>query len=179
MRLPAFDPPRRPAVTTQRTVSRRGFLKTTAGAAAMAALGAPSILRAQTAILKTTTWGGKWGEVMKGQILPAFEKEFKCKVEVDSAFPYYPKLQATPKSAPLYDVLHTNSNEQWQAVVAGLVEPKLSAKASQPARRRPRVPWRAANSASNHRAAARPIRPRPCTHARRRRESATQIFQVE
>ena len=66
---------------------------------------------------------------MKGQIIPAFEKEFKCKVETDSAFPYYPKLQATPKNAPLYDVLHTNTSEQWQAVVEGLVEPKLDAKA--------------------------------------------------
>jgi putative spermidine/putrescine transport system substrate-binding protein len=66
---------------------------------------------------------------MKGQIIPAFEKEFKCKVETDSAFPYYPKLQATPRNAPLYDVLHTNTSEQWQAVVEGLVEPKLDAKA--------------------------------------------------
>src|ERR1043166_7689788 len=65
---------------------------------------------AQTAVLKTTAWGGKWGEVMKGQIIPVFEKEFKCKVETDSAFPYYPKLQATPKNAPLYDVLHTNTS---------------------------------------------------------------------
>ena len=79
-------------------------------------------------MLKTTAWGGKWGEVMKGQIIPAFEKEFKCKVETDAAFPYYPKLQATPKNAPLYDVLHTNTSEQWQAVVEGLVEPKLDVK---------------------------------------------------
>ena len=87
--------------------------------AAAARIGAPAVLHAQTATLKTTAWGGKWGEVMKGQIIPAFEKEFKCKVETDSAFPYYPKLQATPKNAPLYDVLHTNTSEQWQAVVEG------------------------------------------------------------
>src|SRR5947207_8057362 len=66
---------------------------------------------------------------MKRQVIPMFEKEFKCKVETDSAFPYYPKLQATPKNNPLYDVLHTNTSEQWQAVVEGLVEPKLDAKA--------------------------------------------------
>ena len=42
-------------------------------------------------MLKTTAWGGKWGEVMKGQIIPAFEKEFKCKVETDSAFPVLPE----------------------------------------------------------------------------------------
>jgi putative spermidine/putrescine transport system substrate-binding protein len=109
-----------------RHLSRRRFIQATAGAAA--ALGAPAIPHAQTATLKTTAWGGKWGEVMKGQVIPLFEKEFKCKVETDSAFPYFPKLQATPKSAPLYDVLHTNTSEQWQAVVEGLVEPKIDVK---------------------------------------------------
>lgn len=113
---------------TRKTLSRRTVLKG-ASAATVAAVAAPTILHAQTATLKTTAWGGKWGEVMKGQVIPAFEKEFKCKVETDSAFPYYPKLQATPKNAPLYDVLHTNTSEQWQAVVEGLVEPKLDAKA--------------------------------------------------
>src|ERR1700693_3393867 len=107
-------------------IARRRFVA--AGAAAVAAGGAPAVLRAETATLKTTAWGGKWGDVMKAEIIPVFEKEFKCKVETDSAFPYYPKLQATPRTAPLYDVLHTNTNEQWQAVVEGLVEPKLDVK---------------------------------------------------
>src|SRR5882762_8117386 len=65
---------------------------------------------------------------MKGQVLPAFEKEHKCKVEVDSAFPYYPKLLASPRSKPIYDVFHANSNEQWAAAEAGLIEPKVDAK---------------------------------------------------
>jgi putative spermidine/putrescine transport system substrate-binding protein len=107
-------------------LTRRGLLGTAAAAAAL--VGAPAVLRAQTATLKATAWGGKWGEVMKAQVIPAFEREHKCKVETDSAFPYYPKLQATPRNAPLYDVLHTNSNEQWQAVTEGLVEPKLDVK---------------------------------------------------
>ena len=110
-----------------RKFSRRRFIQAAGGAVA-ATIGAPAILHAQTATLKTTAWGGKWGEVMKTQIIPAFEKEFKCKVETDSAFPYYPKLQATPKSAPLYDVLHSNTSEQWQAVTEGLVEPKIDVK---------------------------------------------------
>ena len=75
---------------------------------------APHVVHAQTATLKITTWGGKWGEVMKGQVMPAFEKEFKCKVEADQAFPYCRSCRRAPKNAPLYDVLHTNSNEQWQ-----------------------------------------------------------------
>src|SRR4029077_17035074 len=107
--------------------SRRASLTTPGGAAAATAIGAPAV-HAQVPVLKTTAWGGKWGEVMKGEIIPRFEKEFKCKVETDSAFPYYPKLQATPKNAPLYDVLHTNTSEQWQARVEGLCETKRSAK---------------------------------------------------
>src|SRR4051812_21339179 len=79
---------------TKCKTSRRTFLKTAGAAAAAAAIGAPAV-HAQTPVLKTTAWGGKWGEVLKGQVIPAFEKEFKCKVETDSAFPYYPKLQAT------------------------------------------------------------------------------------
>jgi putative spermidine/putrescine transport system substrate-binding protein len=104
-------------------ITRRGFV-----AAGAAVIAAPGILRAETATLKITAWGGKWGEVLKGQVIPAFEREFKCRIESDSAFPYYPKLQATPRNAPLYDVLHTNSNEQWQAVTEGLVEPTLDVK---------------------------------------------------
>src|SRR5215472_8309767 len=107
-------------------ITRRRFMASASAAAA--AVAAPAVLHAQTATLKTTAWGGKWGEVMKAEVIPAFEKEFKCKVETDSAFPYYPKLQATPRNAPLYDVLHSNTNEQWQAAVAGLVEPKLDVK---------------------------------------------------
>jgi len=99
-----------------------------AAAVTGAAVAAPAVLRAQSSVLKITTWGGKWGEIMKGKVLPAFEQEFKCTVEADQAFPYLPKLQASPKTAPLYDVLHSNSNEQWQAVEFGLVERKITTK---------------------------------------------------
>jgi putative spermidine/putrescine transport system substrate-binding protein len=109
-------------------ISRRKALRTAAGLAAMGAIGAPSILQAQTKMLKITTWGGKWGDIMKATVLPAFEKEFKCTVQADQAFPYVPKLQASPKNDPLYDVLHTNSNEQWNCVVEGLVMDKITPK---------------------------------------------------
>jgi len=109
-------------------ISRRNAIKAGAGLAAVATLGAPAILHAQAKTLKITTWGGKWGDIIKATVLPAFEKEFKCTVQADSAFPYIPKLQATPKNDPLYDVLHTNSNEQWDCVVRDLVMPKITAK---------------------------------------------------
>lgn len=108
-------------------LSRRAALKS-AALSAVASLAAPAILHAQVKTLKITTWGGKWGEIMKGSVLPAFEKEFKCTVSADQAFPFLPKLQASPKSDPLYDVLHTNSNEQWKAVEEGIVLAKITPK---------------------------------------------------
>jgi len=109
-------------------ISRRQALRTGAGLAAAATLGTPAILHAQTKMLKITTWGGKWGDVMKSTVLPAFEKEFKCTVQADQAFPFVPKLQASPRNDPIYDVLHTNSNEQWSSLSEGLVMPKITAK---------------------------------------------------
>jgi putative spermidine/putrescine transport system substrate-binding protein len=96
------------------------------GAASLVA--SPYIAKAQVATLKITTWGGKWGDVMKGEVLPAFEKEMKCKVEADQAFPFIPKLAASPPKDPLYDVLHSNSNEQWSALDQDLVMDKIGTK---------------------------------------------------
>src|SRR5262245_36370804 len=107
-------------------ISRRTLLGTTAVEADT--LAAPSILHPQATTLTITSWGVKWGEVTKATVLPAFEKEFKCTVQADQAFPYLPKLQASQKNDPLYDVLHTNSNEQWDSFTAGLVMDKITAK---------------------------------------------------
>ena len=109
-------------------ISRRKALRAGVGLAAIGALGAPAIAHAETATLKITTWGGKWGDIMKATVLPAFEKEFKCTVSADQAFPYVPKLQASPRNDPLYDVLHTNSNEQWNSLTEGLVMDKITVK---------------------------------------------------
>ncbi|MBV9561138.1 MAG: ABC transporter substrate-binding protein, partial [Bradyrhizobium sp.] len=108
-------------------LSRRRFLSLGAGAG-LAALASPHVARADEPVLNITGWGGKWGDVMSAEIGPAFEKEFKCKLNTDRALPFLPKLQASSRSAPVYDVLHTNSNEQWAAVEMGLVEPKIDAK---------------------------------------------------
>lgn len=113
---------------TMSKITRRRLVGAGAGAAAVATIGAPAILHAQTATLKITTWGGKWGDIMKGEVLPAFEKEHKCTVSVDQAFPFVPKLQASPKNDPLYDVLQANTPEQWLAVEAGLLQEKVDTK---------------------------------------------------
>jgi putative spermidine/putrescine transport system substrate-binding protein len=112
---------------TRLPLNRRQFLATSA-AVGIGVIAAPHIARADAATLRITGWGGKWGQTMSSELIPAFEKEFKCKVETDSAFPYLPKLQASSRSAPVYDVLHTNSNEQWAALEMGIVEAKIDAK---------------------------------------------------
>jgi putative spermidine/putrescine transport system substrate-binding protein len=94
----------------------------------LSALAAPHVARADEQVLNITGWGGKWGDIMSSDIGPAFEKKFKCKLRTDTALPFLPKLQASSRSAPVYDVLHTNSNEQWAAAEMGLVEPKVDAK---------------------------------------------------
>ena len=105
-------------------LSRRRLL-TAAASLGAGVIAAPYVARADEAVLNVTGWGGKWGEVMKAEIGPAFETEFKCRLKTDTALPFLPKLQASSRSAPVYDVLHTNSNEQWAAVEMGLVEPKV------------------------------------------------------
>jgi len=108
-------------------LSRRRFLTASASLGA-GALAAPYVARAEDAVLRVTGWGGKWGDIMSSEVGPAFAKEFKCKLQTDTALPFLPKLQASSRSAPIYDVLHTNSNEQWAAVEMGLVEPKIDPK---------------------------------------------------
>jgi putative spermidine/putrescine transport system substrate-binding protein len=97
--------------------------RTLFAASAAATLAKPALLGAQAAnTLRITGWGGRWGEIMRQDIIPAFEREKNCKVEVDTAFPFVPKLLASPRGRPVYDVLHTNSNEQWAVFEQGLVD---------------------------------------------------------
>ncbi len=103
-------------------ISRRRFLET---AAAAGTLGFPYVSRAAEPVLRITGWGGKWGEMVRAHVYPEFEKEFKCKIETDTAFPFVPKLLSGSKSKPVYDLLHANSNEQWIAATAGFVEEKI------------------------------------------------------
>jgi putative spermidine/putrescine transport system substrate-binding protein len=104
--------------------SRRQVLQ--AAVAATGALAFPHIANAQAATLRVSGWGGRWSDTLKARVIPGFEKEFNCKVELDTAFPFIPKLQASPKSTPIYDVLHSNNNEQWSAAPEGLVMDRIS-----------------------------------------------------
>ena len=81
-------------------ISRRKALRAGAGLAAIGAFGAPAIAHAETKTLKITTWGGKWGDIMKATVLPAFEKEFNCTVSADQAFPLRAEAAGQPEDRP-------------------------------------------------------------------------------
>ncbi len=105
-------------------INRRLLLGSALGTLAM-----PAIVGAQSAnTLRITGWGGRWGELMRQDVIPAFERAHDCRVEVDTAFPFVPKLMASPRGRPVYDVLHANTNEQWAVFEQGLVDktPDLS-----------------------------------------------------
>jgi putative spermidine/putrescine transport system substrate-binding protein len=110
-------------------ISRRNFIKATGAIGAASLLGFPAVLRAASpAVLNITGWGGTWETIVNNHVYPPFEKEFNCKIETDKAFPFVPKLLSSSKSKPIYDILHGNSNEQWQALDAGFVEEKIDPK---------------------------------------------------
>ncbi len=109
-------------------ISRRKALRAGAGLAAIGALGAPAIAHAETKTLKITTWGGKWGDIMKATVLPAFEKEFKCTVSADQAFPLHAEVADQPEERPALRRPAHQLQQQWNMVTEGLVMDKITAK---------------------------------------------------
>ncbi len=132
-----------PAVSDSDVLSRRQFLARGAAMAAGAGLagsGIASILAAcargepvgpatktEPTVLRITGWGGKWGEIYEKHVIPQFERAFKVKVEVDTAFPFEPKLMASPRNRPVYDVFHSNNQPVTKVMEAGYLEEKLTA----------------------------------------------------
>lgn len=78
-----------------------------------------SIVTGQSNVLRITGWGGKYGTIHSQHIIPKFEAEYKAKVVVDRAFPFEPKLMASPRDNPIYDVIQSNAPVMWPALNAG------------------------------------------------------------
>ena len=110
----------------EKKVTRRTLLSTGVAAGAMV-LATPYIANAQAVTLNVTGWGGKWGDEFDKNLTAMFEAETGGKLQRDTSFPFLPKLQASSRSDPIYDVLHTNNNEQWAAAEMGLIEPVVPA----------------------------------------------------
>ncbi|HLT57242.1 MAG TPA: extracellular solute-binding protein [Limnochordales bacterium] len=78
-------------------------------------------------VLRITGWGGAYGDLYQRHVIPAFEKEYNCRVEVDTAFPFEPKLLASPRNRPIYDVFHSNNQPVTKVMEAGYLEENLTA----------------------------------------------------
>lgn len=102
-------------------ISRRTALKG-AGAFAAATLAAPYVARAQTPVLKIAGWGGDWDVLFKESVVPSFEAEYGCTVEIDTGWPFMPKLLSSSPSNPVYDVLLANPHDHWKSYDAGFSE---------------------------------------------------------
>ncbi|SLN15929.1 ABC transporter substrate-binding protein [Roseisalinus antarcticus] len=108
------------AATTRRQVLSGG------AAFALGSLAAPSIVGAQTPVLKIAGWGGTWDEVFKASIVPGFEETHGCKVEIDTGWPFMPKLLSSSPNRPFYDILLANPHDHWKALDANMVEDSYS-----------------------------------------------------
>lgn len=119
-------------------VSRREFLKfmTASGAAAVAsglisacspgATEAPVVSATQAPagekpVLNIAQWGGQWLETLKAEIVDPFQEEFDCVVNIDTAWPFWPKMAAAPLEDPPLDVINDNLPHAFRMQAAGML----------------------------------------------------------
>jgi putative spermidine/putrescine transport system substrate-binding protein len=131
-------------IKSDRVISRRNFLRWTA-TAALGALGASiaqsiqfapkgyatepeifyqgEIFDAKGAVLRLSDWGGFWEEAQRKNLVNQFEKDFNCKVEYDSSWPWFPKYVAGGAANPPFDVSNWNLPEMNKTAM--VVDPFL------------------------------------------------------
>ncbi|MBS3652071.1 ABC transporter substrate-binding protein [Pseudaminobacter sp. 19-2017] len=71
------------------------------------------------AVLRLGEWGGTWGETVQKYLIAAFEKEFNCKVQYDSSWPWFPKFVAGGPEKPPLDICNWNVPEMVKTSKAG------------------------------------------------------------
>lgn len=106
------------------TISRRTFVK----AATLAGVAAPTVFVrngwAQGKTIQVGIWGGPQGEFIRKTVLPAFEKDFGCKVlaEEGTTLGQISRLRAT-KDQPKYTVMFVDDLGVEIAKREGLIDP--------------------------------------------------------
>lgn len=60
------------------------------------------------ATLNIGEWGGGWEEFVRAGLTDQFEKDFNCKINWDSAFPWFPKFVTQGEKDPVYDIANWN-----------------------------------------------------------------------
>ena len=116
-------------------ISRRGLVASAAAAALAARQGldaqaqdSPQVIyEGETfdsggATLRVASWGGFWEEMERKYLLDQLEKDFNCKVEYDSAWPWFPKIVAGGPDNPPFDVTNWNLPELYQTAAVGAAQ---------------------------------------------------------
>lgn len=116
---------------SRKGVTRRKAMGMTAGAAAALPLFhinhawskdvsyAGETFDAGGAVLPIGEWGGFWEENVRELLIDEFEREFNCRVEWDSSFPWFPKFVAAGPENPPYAIVNWNLPEMNKTARAG------------------------------------------------------------
>jgi putative spermidine/putrescine transport system substrate-binding protein len=71
------------------------------------------------ATLNIGEWGGGWEEFVRKALTDQFEKDFNCKVNWDSSFPWFPKFVTQGPQDPVFDITNWNLPNLTQTKQAG------------------------------------------------------------
>lgn len=77
------------------------------------------IFDAGGATLNIGEWGGGWEEFVRAALVNDFERDFNCRINWDSAFPWFPKFVTFGAQNPPYDITNWNLPELTQTKQAG------------------------------------------------------------
>lgn len=115
-------------------ISRRGFVGVAAATLAArqglaaAAQDSPQVIYdggvfdAGGETLRVASWGGFWEEMERKYLLDQMEQDFNCKVQYDSAWPWFPKYVAGGVDNPPFDVCNWNLPEMFKTAKAGAAQ---------------------------------------------------------
>lgn len=121
-------------MTLKRPTSRRSVLKGGLTLSAAAAIPATfninhawsqdvtydgEVFDAGGATLNIGEWGGGWEEFVRKALTDQFEKDFNCKINWDSSFPWFPKFVTQGPQDPVFDITNWNLPNLTQTKQAG------------------------------------------------------------
>jgi putative spermidine/putrescine transport system substrate-binding protein len=116
-------------------ISRRGLVAAAAAASLAARQGMDALAQDSPAViytgevfdaggatLRVASWGGFWEDAERKLVLNQLETDFNCKIEYDSAWPWFPKFIAGGVDAPPFDVTNWNLPEMFKTAAAGAAQ---------------------------------------------------------
>jgi putative spermidine/putrescine transport system substrate-binding protein len=108
-------------------LNRRKFLKSAAASSAIMAVGFPAIVRGakkyEGHTLSVFTYAGAFESTVKNHLLKSFEARTGARVKLDAGWwDMLPKLKASPKGKPVYDVVITDPTQGYPSIKEGLFQ---------------------------------------------------------